>query len=56
MKSTKLETLEMIDFEGHSMAYDRIFNDDVRDLENDDFLFNDNVFLIDKLVCWHVIK
>ncbi|PSN36187.1 hypothetical protein C0J52_12906 [Blattella germanica] len=50
LRSTKVEVFEVADQEAHSVAYERIYEDELKSLETDDFLFNDSVFVIDQLV------
>lgn len=47
LRYNKLKTMDIIDHEGHAKVYDRIYNDEVRELvSGDQFLFKHGIFKI----------
>lgn len=51
LKCNKLETYNVIDFEGHTQVYERIYQDEVKEFEaNDQFLYENKIFEIEPMV------
>lgn len=51
LRGNKLETFNIIDYEGHRKVYDRIYTDEIEEFElNDQFLYTNKIFKIEPIV------